>query len=54
LPVADLLEQELRDAIDTSTTQAVRDECSRALVAIHDAMRILAQSPRAGDTFFAG
>jgi hypothetical protein len=54
LPIAELLAQELRSAMDTATKQAVRDECARALVAIEDAKRLLAQRPRPGDAFFSG
>jgi hypothetical protein len=49
-----LLKSELLAAIKAATRQAVRDDCSRALVAIENAKRLLTQQPRGGNTFFAG
>jgi hypothetical protein len=54
LPIAELLAQELRAAMDATTTQVMRDACERALVAIEAAKRLFGQKPRPGDTFFGG
>jgi hypothetical protein len=52
LPIAELLAQELRAAMDATTTEVVRDACARALVSIEEAKRLLAQPPGPGDSFF--